>query len=109
MRGDGFSDIVTIQEPPTPGADPVPVDLTSPERTYTAQLRKQRNSSTVVYTFDIDMTDAASGSFTFSIPSSTTADLIGEYHYDIEQVIDPSSEPRTILAGAINFTSDVTR
>lgn len=109
MRGDGFSDTVTIEEPPTPGATPVPVDLTSPARTYVGQLRKSANATAIIYTFDIDMTDAASGSFTFSIPESITAELTGEYHYDIEQTISPSSSPRTILAGTITFSPDITR
>lgn len=109
MRGDGFSDSVTITEPPSPGADPEPVDLTSPARTFTAQLRRHPNSSTITYTFDIDMSDAAAGVFTFSIPSSVTATLTGDYHYDIQQVTSPSTEPLTILAGVISFSPDVTR
>lgn len=109
VRGDGFSDTVTIKEAPSPGADPVEVDLTTPLRTYRGQLRKAANSTTIVAEFDIDMTDAAAGSFTFSIPSDITKNLTGEYHYDIEQMVDPSTEPRTILAGTITFAADVTR
>jgi hypothetical protein len=109
VRGDGFADTVTIKEPPTPGAEPEPVDLTSPARSYAGQLRKSSKSADVVYDFDIDMTDAATGSFVFSIPASVTADLLGEYHYDIEQMISPSTDPRTILAGTISFTADITR
>ena len=105
VRGDGFADTVTIEEPPTPGADPVPADLSA--RTYTAQLRKAPNSTTITYTFDIDMTDAAAGSFTFSIPASVTEGLTGVYHYDIEQTV--SSDPRTILSGTITFAPDTTR
>lgn len=109
VRGDRFADTVTIKEPPSPGADPVPVDLTSPARTYVGQLRKAANSSTVIYVLGIDMTDAAAGSFTFYIPASATAGFTGEYHYDIEQTISPSTEPRTILAGTISFSPDITR
>lgn len=109
VRGDGFADTVTIKEPPTPGAPAEPVDLTSPLRTYTGQLRKNVNSLDVIYEFDFDMTDAASGSFVFSLPAIITKDLTGEYHYDIEQYIDPSTNPRTIISGAFNFSPDVTR
>ena len=109
VRGDGFSDTVTIKEPPSPGADPVPVNLTSPARTFFAQLRKSQNSTEVAYTFDIDMTDAAAGSFTFSIPSAITVGFTGEYHYDIEQTVSPSTNPRTILAGTLTFSPDTTR
>lgn len=109
VRGDGFADTVTIKEPPTPGATPVAVNLTSPARTYTGQLRKTANSTTIVHTFVFDMTNAAAGSFSFSIPSSVTAGLVGEYHYDIEQTVSPSSSPRTILAGTFTFSPDVTR
>lgn len=108
-RGDLFADTVTIEEPPSPGADPEPVDLTSPARTYRGQLRKSANSTTIIYEFDIDMTDAASGTFGFSIPASVTKDLTGEYGYDIEQTISPSTDPRTILAGTITFAPDYTR
>jgi hypothetical protein len=109
VRGDAFADTITIKEPPTPGADPEPVDLTSPERTYTGQLRKHVNSQEVIYELDFDMTDAASGSFVISIPASITRTLTGEYHYDIEQSIAPSTGPRTILSGMFTFSPDVTR
>jgi hypothetical protein len=109
MRGDRFADTVTIKEFPGAGLDPEPVDLTSPARTFVGQLRKAPNSPVIVYEFDIDMTDAASGSFVFSIPASITSGLTGEYHYDIEQTAQPSTEPRTILAGVITFSPDVTR
>lgn len=109
MRGDGFADTVTIKEPPTPGADPVPVDLTSPLRTYAGQLRKNANSTTITHEFVFDMAEAAAGSFSFSIPASVTTGLVGEYHYDIEQFIDSSDSPRTILAGTFTFSADVTR
>jgi hypothetical protein len=108
-RGDGFADTVTIKEAPTEGATPEPVDLTSPARTYIAQLRKNPNSTTVVATFDIDMSDAADGEFVFSLPSSVTQTLSGEYGYDIEQYIDPSTEPRTILSGTFTFSPDYTK
>lgn len=104
VRGDGFADTVTIEEPA--GS---PVDLTSPLREYRGQLRRNANSTDVIYALDIDMTDAASGEFTFSIPASVTATLTGEYGYDIEQTISPSTEPRTILAGTITFSPDYTR
>lgn len=109
VRGDGFADTVTIEEPPTPGADPEPVDLTSPARSYAGQLRKSVNSAAVTYQLAFDMLDASTGSFTFSIPASVTAGLVGEYHYDIEQTISPSTSPRTILAGTFTFSPDVTR
>jgi hypothetical protein len=109
VRGDAFADTVTIKEPPTPGADPEPVDLTSPARTYAAQLRTSANSPDIVATFAIDMSDAVNGTFGFSLPSSTTEDLTGSFVYDIQQTISPSSSPRTILAGVFTFTPDVTR
>jgi hypothetical protein len=109
VRGDGFADTILIKEAPSPGADPVPVDLTSPLRTYVGQLRKNVNSSEVIYEIDFDMTDAASGSFIFSIPAAVTRNLNGEYHYDIEQHVASSPGPRTIISGTLTFAPDVTR
>lgn len=109
VRGDGFSDTFTIKEAPTKDATPESVDLTDPLRSYTGQLRKSANATEVIHDIVFDMSDAADGVVIFSIPSSVTANLVGEYHYDIEQVIEPSGEPRTILAGTITFSPDVTR
>lgn len=110
LRGDPIVETVTIKERPAPDLPHELVDLTSPLRTYSGQLRKNVNSAEIIYTLDFDMTNAASGSFVFSIPKSITEQLVGEYHYDIEQNIDGNlMGSKTIISGTINFSPDVTR
>lgn len=109
VRGDSFSDTIVINESPAPGVPPIPADLTNPQRTYRAEIRKNANSPEVVAVFTIDMANAAQGEITFSLPSMITAGLNGTYVYDVEQMIDPNPEPRTIIAGTFTFTPDVTK
>jgi hypothetical protein len=100
MRGDDFADVVTINE----GDPSAPVDVSA--RTFTAQLRSTPDG-TVVASFSIDMTSAASGEVGYSLADTTTDDLSGSYVWDFQQ--DTAGVVRTLMGGAFVVEKDVTR
>lgn len=102
VRGDDFADTVTIKEGGPPA---VPVDVST--RTYTAQIRSAADSTTVVATFAIDMTNAASGEVTYTLADTVTDDMSGPYVWDFQQVV--AGVTRTLMGGSFSVTPDVTR
>ena len=102
VRGDDFADEVTIKEGGPPA---VAVDVSA--RTYTAQIRSTADSTTVVATFTIDMTSAATGVVGYSIADTVTDDLSGSYVWDFQQVVGGLT--RTLMGGSFIVLKDVTR
>lgn len=100
VRGDDFSDVVTIKE----GFPAAAVDVSA--RTYTAQIRRTKNGD-IVAAFVIDMSGAASGEVIFSLEDAVTADLDGAYFWDFQQ--DISGVIRTLMGGHFVVDEDVTR
>jgi hypothetical protein len=100
-RGDDFADSVTINE----GEPPEPADVSG--RTYTAQVRSAADSTTVVASMTIDMSNAASGIVGYSIPDTTTDDMSGAYVWDFQQV--SGTVTRTLMGGGFTVLKDVTR
>ena len=99
-RGDDFADTVTIKE-----GDPLAaVDVSA--RVFTAQVRATADGS-VVAQMAIDMTDAATGQVTYSIPDATTATMGGDYVWDFQQ--SSGGVVRTLMGGKFRVASDVTR
>lgn len=98
-RGDDFADVVTIKEAG------IAVDVSA--RTYTAQVRSSKNSTTVVATMAIDMTDAAIGQVGYSIADTVTDDMSGNYVWDFQQ--DTAGVIRTLMGGSFFVDPDVTR
>lgn len=101
VRGDDFADTVTINE----GEPSAPVDVSA--RTFTAQVRSAADSTTVVATFTIDMTDAASGVVGYSLADTVTDDMSGPYVWDFQQVV--GGVTRTLMGGSFSVVPDVTR
>lgn len=101
VRGDDFADQVTIKEGGPPA---VAVDVSA--RTYTAQLRSTPDG-TVVASFTIDMSEAASGVVGYSLPDTTTDDLSGAYVWDFQQ--SSAGVIRTLMGGSFVVNKDVTR
>ena len=100
VRGDDFADTVTIKE-----GDPLAaVDVSA--RTYTAQVRSTPDG-TVVASFVIDMTDAATGVVAYSLSDTVTDDLDGAYVWDFQQ--DTAGVIRTLMGGSFVVLKDVTR
>ena len=100
VRGDDFADTVTIKE-----GDPLAaVDVSA--RTYTAQVRSTPDG-TVVASFVIDMTDAATGVVAYSLADTVTDDLDGAYVWDFQQ--DTAGVIRTLMGGSSVVLKDVTR
>lgn len=100
-RGDDFAHQFTIQE-----GDPLaPVDVSA--RTYTAQVRAAADSTTVVATFSVDMTSAATGIVILRIADTVTDDLSGPYVWDLQQ--DSAGVIRTLVGGSFTVVPDVTR
>lgn len=100
-RGDDFADVVTIKE----GTPSAPVDVSA--RTFTAQLRLTANTATVVASFVIDMTNAASGEVGYALADTVTDDLAGNYVWDFQQ--NTGGVIRTLMAGYLFVAPDVTR
>ena len=100
VRGDDFADQVTIKE----GDPPAAVDVSA--RTYTAQLRSTPDG-TVVASFTIDMSSAATGVVGYSLPDTTTDDLSGAYVWDFQQ--SSAGVIRTLMGGSFVVNKDVTR
>jgi hypothetical protein len=100
-RGDDFAAQLTIQE-----GDPLaPVDVST--RTYTAQIRATADSTTVIATFTVDMTDAATGIVVLRLADTVTDDLGGVYVWDLQQ--DTGGVIRTLVGGTFSVIDDVTR
>ena len=99
-RGDDFADQVTIKE------NGVAVDVSA--RTYTAQVRSTKDSTTVVATMSIDMASAATGVVGYSVADTVTDDLSGQYVWDFQQV-SAAGVTRTLMGGTFFVDPDVTR
>lgn len=100
-RGDDFADEVTIKE----GDPAAAVDVSA--RTFTAQVRSSADSTTIVASFVIDMTSAATGVVGYSIADTVTDDLSGTYVWDFQQ--DTGGVVRTLMGGSFTVEKDVTR
>lgn len=100
LRGDDFSDVVTIKE----GDPPAAVDVSG--RTYKAQVRRSPGGD-VIAEMSIDMTAAASGEVGYAIADSITATLRGDYVWDFQQTV--AGVIRTLMAGKFVVLLDVTR
>jgi len=82
------------------------VNITS--RTYTGQIRKKRNSDTVIATFSSTLTNAANGVLVMSLTSSNTANIsAGSYVYDFQET--NGATITTLITGVCTVTGDVTR
>lgn len=102
VRGDDFADEVTIKEGGPPA---VAVDVST--RTYTAQIRSTPDG-TVVASFSIDMTSAATGVVGYTLADTVTDDLAGAYVWDFQQVT-AGGITRTLMGGSFVVNKDVTR
>lgn len=97
-RGDTVAVPITIQE------GGVAANLTG--RTYAAQIRKSKASTTSV-AVTVDTTGAASGQLILRLTATATAALSGDYQWDLQQT--QGGTVRTILEGRWTFGPDVTR
>jgi hypothetical protein len=77
-------------------------------RTYTAQMRKSRSSSTVVLSFTITISNAANGVVVMSLaPEATSSIDPGTYFYDFEE--KNGTYVTTLMAGKVSLTGQVSR
>jgi hypothetical protein len=78
-------------------------------RTYAAQVRAWPSGG-VLATFDVNMTNAATGTVVISIADTDTATLAGEVaeaRWDMQQT--NAGTVTTVLAGTVTISQDVTR
>jgi hypothetical protein len=100
-RGDTESVVVTMTSNGT-----TPVDITG--RTYRAQIRTTKDSSSIDASFTCTITNAAAGEITCTILPAVTATLsVGTHYWDFEET--DAGVVSTILAGTVNVLADVTR
>jgi hypothetical protein len=91
----------------TGGTSPSAIDVST--RTYTAQVRAWPSGG-VLATFDVNMTNAATGIVSISLGHAVTATLAGavaEARWDMQQ--SNAGTITTVLKGTVTVSQDVTR
>lgn len=83
-----------------------PLDLTGLD--FGAQLRRYPNAATIDATFDVDVTDIATGTVVFTIHGPVSAGLARIYARDV-QAVDGSNDPVTLVTGTHTVQEDTTR
>jgi len=84
----------------------VAINITS--RTYAGQIRKTKTSNVIIATFTTAITNAANGTFNFSLSSNTTSNIqSGVYYYDIQET--NGIVVTTLLSGRAEVEGEVTR
>lgn len=100
-RGDTETVVVTMKD-----SAGVAINVTG--RTYRAQIRTTKDSSTIDASFTCTVTNGAAGEITCTILPATTATLsVGTHYWDFEET--SAGIVSTILAGSVNVLADVTR
>jgi len=85
------------------------LDLTGALLSFTIKSSLSDEDAAAVYKKDVSShDDAVNGETSFVVPAAETADLDGEYYYDI-QIVWANGRVNTILDGIINFTDQVTK
>ena len=100
-RGDTETFVITIK-----AEDDSVVDITG--RTYRAQIRSKKDSTTISATFTCTVAFPTTGQITCVLSATTTAALTpGLYYWDFEE--NASGIVTTILSGEVTVLADVTR
>ena len=77
-------------------------------RTFSSQVRRRWSDDTVEATFTVDVSQAAAGVVTFTLPAATVAGLDPcEYRYDIQQNV--GGVILTLVRGKFTVTGEITR
>ncbi|MGL5936369.1 MAG: hypothetical protein ACRCZI_12210 [Cetobacterium sp.] len=102
VRGDTLTLTLTFRVQATQA----PIDLTG--RTFAAQVRDREGSSTLIASFSIDTTNAATGVLVLSIPAATTATWAWTHAvWDLQQTV--GSVVQTLVAGRVTPGGQVTQ
>lgn len=99
VEGDTYSDSLTIED----GGNTV--DITDWEVAVT--VKKHVDDSPVIQEVVVNHDDPANGETSFTLSSSQTSGLNGEYAYDIEITTD-TGDVATVLYGNMRFIDGVT-
>jgi hypothetical protein len=100
-RGDTETVVVTLKD-----GSGVAIDVTG--RTYRAQIRATKDSSTISTSFVCAITDAAGGEITSTLSAGNSGSLAaGKYYWDFEE--NNGGVVTTILAGVVTVLADVSR
>lgn len=100
-RGDTESVVLTMTSNGT-----TPINITG--RTYRAQIRATKDSSTIAASFACTVTDGAAGEVTCVLTANQTSALTpGTQYWDLEET--NAGVVSTIVAGTVNVLADVTR
>jgi hypothetical protein len=96
-------------------AQAAPIDITG--STFSAQIRKTYNASTIDATFTFAITNAAQGKFTFTLSNTVTAaltagadefDPLSQYVWDLEMT-SASGRVTPLFYGAVRVFREVSR
>ena len=105
-RGDTKEWTVTFEDDSTP---PAAVDMSA--WTWLAQIRSNLDEpDSVIATFDVDDTDAATGTLVITLPATEAANLVttngkATYYWDLQGT--DAAVVKTWLAGKVKVTGDV--
>lgn len=100
-RGDTETVVITMTSDGT-----TPINITG--RTYRAQIRTTKDSSSIDASFTCTVTNAAAGEVTCTIlPAVTSTLAVGIHYWDLEET--NGGVVSTILAGSVTVLADVTR
>lgn len=101
VAGDTFSHLIEIQ-----GANGSAINVSA--RTYTGQVRQYTSSASAAGTFNVDMTNAATGKVTISLGAAVTSTFSpGPYWYNVQQTV--GSTVSTLFRGQFLVIGDETR
>jgi hypothetical protein len=100
-EGDDFSDTITVVNP-----DGTTPDLTGCEAQ--AQIRLGPADQNPIVVVEIGITIMPPNQILLAIPNATTALMSGRYQWDL-QVTATDGTIRTVVAGAVVVTPDITR
>ena len=100
-RGDTETVVVTLKD----GAN-LPINITG--RTYRAQIRLTKDSSTISTSFSCAITSAVNGEITCTLSAGNSGTLaVGKQYWDFEET--NGGVVTTILAGVVTVLADVSR
>lgn len=100
-QGDDFTHAVNFVDD-----DGDPIDVTG--RTWLSQVRRRWSDTTVDAQFTVDVSQAATGQVTFTLPGSVLENMIpGKYRYDLQWTV--GGVTFTVLAGEFLVTGEISR
>lgn len=102
-RGDSYVHELRLRD-----GDGDPINLAN--RSYTAQIRRKADDTSVVATFVCTVANVNTGNVTLTLPKNVTAGITpGNYVYDVVETNTSTGTELTLMRGPVTVEKDVTR